>query len=229
METYVIVAAVAICLLLLIQIVLTANLIIKLKKFIFTNEQKVNDLEGHVDEPHRFADIPKLAGSQKTEQLASSDGARANVSAVVEDKTELLQAVHKQSIPDGDKTVLLSNSQEGHNNLSDKTELLHKQYENKTFASLEIKNGPTNTVINIYQDTVHIGRDPEICDVVLSDDIYVGKHHAVICFKNDKASITDLNTKNGTYIDGQKIIGSKVIDSNCTIKAANTELLLRFH
>ena len=57
--------------------------------------------------------------------------------------------------------------------------------------------------VNLVQPKLMIGRD-ELCDVRVDGD-WISRHHAVL-FKNKKATIVvDLDSKNGTFVNGERV------------------------
>lgn len=71
---------------------------------------------------------------------------------------------------------------------------------------------------------VIIGRDA-VCDIVLYGS-NVSRNHASVEKKGEKIYITDLGSKNGTYVNGARITGSHVIQAGDTILIGSTKLSL---
>jgi hypothetical protein len=59
----------------------------------------------------------------------------------------------------------------------------------------------------VLTDHILIGRG-EDCDVVVNDR-QVSRHHAIFEHKNGISRIEDLGSKNGTYVNGEKLSGSR--------------------
>lgn len=72
---------------------------------------------------------------------------------------------------------------------------------NKNSLILLTSNG--ETLINSKTD-VFLGRDPAECDIVIKNN-NVGKKHMHIIFSDGKWFAEDLNSTNGTWINGEKI------------------------
>lgn len=72
---------------------------------------------------------------------------------------------------------------------------------------IEFKDGEDNKRIEINLDSLIIGRDPEQCKLVISNDKYLGRKHAKLIREKDGYYLEDLNSKNGTFIDGIRIEG----------------------
>ena len=71
---------------------------------------------------------------------------------------------------------------------------------------------------------VNIGRELGN-DIVISGDTFVGRHHLQI-IKDDAGVffVRDLNSTNGTFVNGQRITGEMQIDENDIIRIGNTTL-----
>jgi two-component system NtrC family sensor kinase len=66
------------------------------------------------------------------------------------------------------------------------------------------RDGNVVQEIDISKESLVLGRDPS-CDVVLDDKI-VSRRHARLITKPDSVSIEDLDSRNGTYVSGKRII-----------------------
>jgi hypothetical protein len=66
--------------------------------------------------------------------------------------------------------------------------------------------------------TITIGRSSE-CDVVL-DDRQVSRIHARIAFREDHYEVEDLNSKNGTHLNGRDVIGAQPLHDGDEIQVA---------
>lgn len=69
---------------------------------------------------------------------------------------------------------------------------------------------------------VTIGRSSE-CDVVINDP-YVGRTHLQLVVDNGKYYCVDLNSKNGTFVNGRQITGKVQLNENDIIRIGNTTL-----
>lgn len=61
-----------------------------------------------------------------------------------------------------------------------------------------------------HSESINIGRDPEWADLEI-DHLFASRHHAVISYIDGRLCIKDLNSRNGTYIDGKRIISNEDI------------------
>lgn len=72
---------------------------------------------------------------------------------------------------------------------------------------------------------VTIGRDPD-CDIIL-DSLLVSRKHAIIERIGGRYEIEDLNSTNGTYINGKIIEGRQVIDESDQISIGSVNIFLQ--
>ena len=67
-----------------------------------------------------------------------------------------------------------------------------------------------------------IGRMPP-CDLVL-DDTQASRAHARVHLAGDQLVVTDLGSTNGTFADGQRVIGSRTLEHGATLRIGTTLL-----
>ena len=72
-----------------------------------------------------------------------------------------------------------------------------------------IDKGSFAKVAEITDKAITLGKSPD-CDLVISDDNYVSRHHARITPDGQSFLIEDLNSSNGTYL---KIRGQVTVKS----------------
>ncbi len=79
------------------------------------------------------------------------------------------------------------------------------------------------SVVQLENDVVTIGRDPK-CDLMLRDD-GISRHHAEVTRSGpDYIVIRDLNSTNGTFVDGKKISEAKLRDGEKVLLGRRTVL-----
>ncbi|WP_372998034.1 FHA domain-containing protein [Lutispora sp.] len=123
------------------------------------------------------------------------------------EKTEILRTVKKAGKP-----------------VVDKTEILVEKIKVAPKAILKYEENGQKTEYEMCSDLVNIGRDPEICDLVINGDNFLGKHHAMLFTRSDKFYLVDNNSKNGTYIEDEKVEGTIELKGSCRLKLAKTEI-----
>jgi hypothetical protein len=74
------------------------------------------------------------------------------------------------------------------------------------------------------KDHVLVGSD-QTNDVVITDST-VSRHHASITFRDGRYELGDLNSKNGTFVNGQRLTGSRGIDKGDQIRFGETRFVL---
>ncbi len=79
---------------------------------------------------------------------------------------------------------------------------------NKTYNLIVKKGQEIIKVYPIKKNEVLVGRHPD-CDLVL-DDPLVSRKHCRILIKNDSVFIEDLNSTNGTFLNGKRISFSEL-------------------
>lgn len=106
------------------------------------------------------------------------------------------------------------------------TETLKKS---QSLATLVYHEGEKIKEYYIGNITTNIGRDSRVCDIVILNNDHIGRKHALIYFKNNNFYLVDLNSKNGTYINGDRIEGERQIYDGDVIKLATTELKFKIY
>jgi pSer/pThr/pTyr-binding forkhead associated (FHA) protein len=75
---------------------------------------------------------------------------------------------------------------------------------------LVVRQGPnTGQIIELDKSEIFIGRD--IANDIVFNDAEVSRKHAQLTLEGDRYKIEDLNSTNGTYINGQRLIGPHVL------------------
>src|SRR4030067_3028762 len=71
---------------------------------------------------------------------------------------------------------------------------------------LVVRQGPVpGQIIELNRNEISIGRD--IANDFVINDAEVSRMHAKLTLEGDRYKIEDINSTNGTYIDGQRLIG----------------------
>lgn len=96
---------------------------------------------------------------------------------------------------------------------------------NRKSLGLEITNAGNNrnlrngSVIPIHGE-INIGRKNG--NFIVLDDPYASGYHARIFIKNNDCILEDLNSTNGTLLNGNKVSGRKYLNSGDEIRIGNT-------
>ena len=70
-----------------------------------------------------------------------------------------------------------------------------------------------------------IGRSEE-ANIRIAYDQYCSRRHAKVYWDNDKCYLQDLESTNGTYVNGAKITGTLELNNNDIISLGGTELVV---
>jgi pSer/pThr/pTyr-binding forkhead associated (FHA) protein len=75
---------------------------------------------------------------------------------------------------------------------------------------LVVRQGPNpGQIFELSKSEIFIGRD--IANDIVINDAEVSRKHAQLTLEGDRYKIEDLNSTNGTYIDGQRLIGPHLL------------------
>ncbi|WP_426625875.1 FHA domain-containing protein FhaB/FipA [Leifsonia sp. McL0607] len=96
----------------------------------------------------------------------------------------------------------------------------------QTAHRLVITSGPrTGTELALARDPITIGRSSE-SGLVIRDD-YTSTHHARLLLWNDEWMIQDLDSTNGTFLDGRRVTVPTQVPLDTPIKIGTTTFELR--
>jgi hypothetical protein len=135
-------------------------------------------------------------------------------------------------ITDLDKEYITGDLSSDETNIATKlgqTQILYipEEEEEKVYATIIYSEDGKEKEFLMTSEVACIGRDPDMCDIVINHDDFIGRHHALIYHRTNKIYLVDVNSKNGIFIKDEKLLGKKEISHNTKIKLANTELIIR--
>lgn len=113
----------------------------------------------------------------------------------------------------------------------DKQEIAHVDFDLLDTTGrwfLKVLSGPnTGAEFSMQNGTSYlVGTDSATCDIVFQD-LSVSRQHARISIdSHDRVAIEDLNSRNGTFVDGEKLTGRKAIISNVLVSMGTTTFML---
>lgn len=93
---------------------------------------------------------------------------------------------------------------------------------------LKVVGGPNNGA-EFYMQTGQsyvIGTDPHVCDIVFHDNSVSRQHAKITVSSDDELSIEDLKSRNGIFVEGVPVEGSKAIETNKLITTGTTSFLI---
>ena len=79
---------------------------------------------------------------------------------------------------------------------------------------------------HVLSSTLTIGRD-DTCDIVVTDDAYISGKHARIEIRPDGAWLVDLNSTNGTFLNGNRLSADRIVRRGDRIQVGSTVLEVR--
>jgi pSer/pThr/pTyr-binding forkhead associated (FHA) protein len=83
-----------------------------------------------------------------------------------------------------------------------------------------ITNLHTNEVFRLDNMTSRIGRG-QGCDIHVEEK-YISRNHATLCNEGDCVVIADNNSANGTYVNGEKVVGKVKLNPHDKIRLGKT-------
>ncbi len=72
---------------------------------------------------------------------------------------------------------------------------------------LEVLSGPLDGKTWPFDSEIVIGRDEEVAGACLALDRYVSRRHARLRETGDRLILADLESRNGTKLDGKPVVG----------------------
>ncbi len=98
-------------------------------------------------------------------------------------------------------------------------------YEGPSRGRLIVRDGPaTGTTFHLIEDMTYIGRSPD--NHVSIPDGSVGKRHASIHIRDRTYEIEDLQSTNGVFVNGQRVLKAHLKDGD-SIRLGSTEMQFR--
>lgn len=77
---------------------------------------------------------------------------------------------------------------------------------------LEVLSGPFDGKTWSFEREITIGRDDEVAEACLALDRYVSRKHAKLLAEGEHVRISDLESRNGTKVNGEAIAGEAEFD-----------------
>jgi predicted component of type VI protein secretion system len=95
------------------------------------------------------------------------------------------------------------------------------------FVRLIVLNGKSaGRELKVTSDEFVVGRSEE-CQLRPKSDS-ISRRHCVIRLRDGNAFVEDLQSKNGTYLDGEKIAGERQLTSGCMLRIGRLECQVLF-
>ena len=93
-----------------------------------------------------------------------------------------------------------------------------------TGPRLVLLDDASNKIFHLGEANNSIGRD--ISNEVVIEDSQISKNHAVIHFKENRCWIEDLHSKNGIYVNGERVDTEHVLPNGSLVKLGSTIMRL---
>lgn len=93
---------------------------------------------------------------------------------------------------------------------------------------LKVIGGPNNGAEFSMEEgqSYVIGTDPNIADVIFHDTSVSRQHARITVGKNGKLTVEDLNSRNGTQVDGEPVRGTQSVETNTLITMGTTSFVI---
>jgi pSer/pThr/pTyr-binding forkhead associated (FHA) protein len=72
---------------------------------------------------------------------------------------------------------------------------------------LEVLSGPLDGKTWPFENQITIGRDDAVAEACIALDRYVSRKHAQVRVDDDAMILSDLQSRNGTKVNGQVVVG----------------------
>ena len=100
------------------------------------------------------------------------------------------------------------------------------QYGLPIMLEIRIKGTVLQQIQTKINGSIIIGRS-NICDVMI-DNTTVSRQHFAMEYDGESIYIQDLNTKNGTYLNGVKLTHKRRIEKEDKIRVGSLEIIVRW-
>lgn len=94
-----------------------------------------------------------------------------------------------------------------------------------TFGSLEVMATLTEGKLRVgttipINNLITLGRKSD--NLIILNDQFVSSHHAKIFVSNDECFIEDLNSTNGTFVNEERVLGTRKLMMNDSVRLGST-------
>jgi pSer/pThr/pTyr-binding forkhead associated (FHA) protein len=89
---------------------------------------------------------------------------------------------------------------------------------------LEVLSGPLDGKTWPFEREITIGRDDAVAGACLALDRYVSRSHARLTQQGERLLLTDLQSRNGTKLDGKPVVGDADLDVGMPFVVGRTVL-----
>lgn len=80
----------------------------------------------------------------------------------------------------------------------------------------------------LKKEVNRVGRSRENVDVYITDNTSIGRVHAVLYLRNGRVFVEDQNSRNGTFLNGHRVIGQEELVPGASLRLSNEEFEITF-
>lgn len=124
------------------------------------------------------------------------------------------------NLSDEDKTEIEVDEDED----MDATTIEEKEVIPSVYGTLEFKEQGEMRKYEITKEVVLVGRDPKQCNLCIKGDNFLGRCHGKFIVEGSKVYFEDLDSKNGSFIDGKRLTEKIEVKDGIVIRVAHTEI-----
>ncbi len=89
---------------------------------------------------------------------------------------------------------------------------------------LEVLSGPLDGKTWTFESEITIGRDDSVAEACIALDRYVSRKHAHLRVDGATLHVTDLESRNGTKVNGEVVTGDATLDLGAPFVVGRTVL-----
>lgn len=89
---------------------------------------------------------------------------------------------------------------------------------------LEVLSGPLDGKVWTFESEITIGRDDAVADACIALDRYISRKHARLRVDAESLLLTDLESRNGTKLNGQPVLGAARVEVGAPFVVGRTML-----
>jgi pSer/pThr/pTyr-binding forkhead associated (FHA) protein len=89
---------------------------------------------------------------------------------------------------------------------------------------LEVMSGPLDGKTWSFDREITIGRDDTVAGACITIDRYISRKHARLYMEGEELRLTDLESRNGTRIDGRPVASPELLTVGQTFMVGRTTL-----
>lgn len=80
----------------------------------------------------------------------------------------------------------------------------------------------------LKKEVNRVGRSRENVDVYITDNTSIGRVHAALYLRNGRVFVEDQNSRNGTFLNGHRVIGQEELVPGASLRLSNEEFEITF-